>query len=90
MNWNVAVSLVVLAELDQAVDGAAGLAAFRRGQFHAEVVVVFVLLKADDIELQRVQQSAWGHSACLSALRIPSLTLPLPSMAAMAKLSASR
>lgn len=92
VNGHVTISLVVLAELDQAADGSAGLAAFRLGQFDSEVVVVFILLEADNIELQGMQQRAGCHcsAACLSAFRMPSLTLPLPSLAAMARLSASR
>lgn len=54
VDGNVAVCLVVLAELDQVVEGAAGLSALRLRQFDAEVVVVFVFLEADDIELQGV------------------------------------
>lgn len=49
VDGNVSISLVILAELDQVVEGAAGLAALRLGQLDAEVVVVFVLLEAADI-----------------------------------------
>lgn len=90
MNGHITVCLVVLAELSQVVEGAAGLAALRLGQFDAEVVVVFVLLEADDIGFQGVKQRAGRHFACLSAFLIPSLTLPLPRRVAMAMLSASR
>lgn len=37
-----------------------------------------------------VPVDAYAASASLSALRMPSLMLPLPSLAAMARLSASR
>lgn len=68
MDGNVAVSLVVLAELDQVVERAAGLAALRLGQFDAEVVVVFVLLEADDIELQG-EPAEFGKNRTLSHSR---------------------
>ena len=82
-----------LAESDDAAfSSAAGLATRRFRQLNAEVVVMVFLLESHYIELQGVQQVTREHysPACLSALRMPSLTLPSPSLAAMARLSASR
>ncbi|MCY1531674.1 hypothetical protein D9M68_669070 [compost metagenome] len=63
MHGHVPVLHLLLAEADDLADGAAAVAGRWVGVLHLEVVVVFLLLKAQDLSLQGMKHGGWGIHA---------------------------